>query len=107
MAINLQPRMLCIVTIFLLNAVWLPFAGTAYAVSPAQVPTPTANVHLQAQAKALTDEGIALYQNQQDIQGALQKFAKALQLYREANDQAGEAKLLYNIGLIYSYSAEY
>lgn len=50
---------------------------------------------IYAEAEFLTDEDSLELQRQ-----ALEKFQNALKLFREANDQAGEAKTLFQIGTI-------
>lgn len=63
-------------------------------------PEPTVDITLKTQADRLKTEGNELAVS--NPQAALGKYQQALQLYRQALDRDGQARVLYNIGLVYA-----
>jgi CHAT domain-containing protein/tetratricopeptide (TPR) repeat protein len=96
----------CLIFIGAVSAILVDSAGTTHAGLPYQESLSTQNLSIQAQAERLNSEAKDSIQRG-DIQGAIDKFNQALTLYRQIGDQAGEGKMLYNLGLAYSSKGEH
>jgi CHAT domain-containing protein/Tfp pilus assembly protein PilF len=70
--------------------------GSAGAAQAAPAPQ---QAQLQAQANQIFSEGLAL-QNAGDLEAAFERFGRALPLYRQIGDRAGEARTLSSLGLV-------
>ncbi len=80
---------------------WLLVATLVLALFPAQIAaTPATQDDPQAQADALYEEAVGLY-NDADYQGALSTLEAVLAIRQEIGDRAGEAEALNDIGVVH------